>query len=88
MEPEVTVEESYTIFYVWDESKPLFDIYNIARSYVINEFYSLDSAILLALIKDMELPITESLNLIPYIHSGYLEIILANREKDNGRQNS
>jgi hypothetical protein len=55
---------------------------------MINEFYSLDSAIVLALIKDFGLPIAESLKLIPHIHNEYITILLEHREKEYGKQDN
>jgi len=72
--------------YLWDNNKPLFDIYQIVRGYIINEFYSLDSAVLLALITDNHLPITKSLKSISYIHSGYVAKILP-KVNSNDRPN-
>jgi len=51
---------------------------------VVNEFHSLDSVILVELIKDSEVLITHGLASIPYIHSGYLSIILP-KDTSNGR---
>jgi len=36
----------------------------------------MDTTVLLALIKDKELPVERGLKLMPYIHSGFLELIL------------
>lgn len=78
------IEEDSTFFLFFDNLKIL-DIYQIARNYVINEYYSLDSTILISLIKDKYLNITETLEYIPYIHSGYLSIILpTQKSSDNG----
>jgi hypothetical protein len=74
------IEEDEIIYlYLWESNKPIYDIYNILLNYVINEFYSLDSAILLALIADKELPITDTLRKIPYIHSGYLSVTVSSK---------
>jgi len=42
----------------------------------------MNSAILLALIKDSSLSITDSLNNIPYIHAGYVKMLLPEVKKD------
>ena len=69
--------EKEEIFYLFDVNEKLFDIFKIIR-YYLNEYYSLGaaSAILLKLIEEQDLPVKESLELIPYIHSGYLTIIV------------
>jgi len=42
----------------------------------------MDSAILLSLIQDKGLSVTDTLTNIPYIHSGYVNIISDKEEKD------
>lgn len=64
--------------------KPIFDIYTIVNNYVVNEFHSIDSSILIELIKDSDVAITHGLASIPFIHSGYLSIILP-KDISNGR---
>lgn len=82
---DTTEEENEDIFlYLWYSNKEIFDIYKILRNYINNENYSMDSAILLALIKDNDLPFTKTLTNIPYIHSGYLTVILPKAD-NNGR---
>lgn len=49
--------------------------------------YAIDSAVLLALIKDKAMPVERTLRLIPFIHSGYLSII-TDRVDDNGGHDS
>ena len=44
----------------------------------------MDSAILLSLIQDKGLSVTDTLTNIPYIHSGYVNII-SSKEEENGR---
>jgi hypothetical protein len=60
---------------LWDSNAELFTVYGILRSY-LNENYGLDSAVLLAIIKEKELPVIQTLTDIPYIHSGYLNVVL------------
>jgi hypothetical protein len=45
----------------------------------------MDSAILLALIKDKKSPVEETLFQIPYIHAGYTNILLT-RDTTNGNE--
>lgn len=73
----VDVEEDTDeeIFYIFDTVKDIFDIYNITINYVVNEFNSLDSLVLVELIKDKQLNMTESLSNITYIHSGFLSVV-------------
>jgi hypothetical protein len=70
------------VFYLWDTKEVIFKIYKIARNY-LSEYYALDSAILIELIKENKVSMESALSEIPYIHSGYLNIIL--EEKENGR---
>jgi hypothetical protein len=74
-EEEEEKEEIQTFYLFWENFNSL-DIYQIARSYVINEYYSLDSNVLLALIKDKRVKVTETLEAISYIHYGYLSVII------------
>jgi hypothetical protein len=61
----------------------LFNIYKIIRNY-LSEYYGIDSAVLLALIRDKELDVEETLYLIPFIHSGYLSIVVDIEDKKDG----
>ena len=76
--------EDDEIFYLWDTNATIFNLYKILRNYLVGELYSIDSAILLALIKDKYLPITDTLDKIPYIHSGYVSALLPTRGSTNG----
>lgn len=76
-------ENNITTIYLWWEHFTILDIYQIARSYVINEYYILDSTVLLALIKDKKVNISNTLEAISNIHYGYTSIILTS-SKDNG----
>ena len=53
----------------------LVDIYKINLNY-ITEYRAINTDILLALIRDKCMNVERTLRLIPYIHSGYLDIIL------------
>jgi hypothetical protein len=79
-EDEEEIEQEIC-FYLWEKNQQIYDLFAIVRNY-LNEFYGIDSAILLALVKDLGLPVVETLEIIPFIHSGYLTIILA--DKENG----
>lgn len=79
-EPDVQEVDEIETFYIWESSTPYLAIYKILVNYLSVD-YAIDSAILLALIQDKNLPIERTLRLIPYIHSGYLDTIL---EKNNG----
>ncbi len=82
-EEEEDVEED-EIFYLWDTNAAIFNLYKILRNYLVGEVYSIDSAILLALIKDKYLPMTDTLDKIPYIHSGYVSALLPIRGSTDG----
>jgi hypothetical protein len=69
-------EEEEDIFYLWDTNKPIFDLFRILANYLTGEYYNIDSAILLALIKDKYLDVTDTLYKIPYIHSSYVRTII------------
>ena len=64
---------------MWEGLAPYLDTYKICLNY-LSEYHAIDSAILLALIKDKNLPMERALKLIPYIHSGYLDIIIEKKE--------
>lgn len=72
---EVEEDTDEEIFYIFETVKDIFDIYNITINYVVNEFNSLDSLVLVELIKDKKLAMTESLSNITYIHSGFLSVV-------------
>lgn len=68
------VDEDFEVIYLWDTLKDIFDIYSIARMY-LQEYYGLDSTILLALIKEKSLLPSVVLPRIAYIHSGFVSIV-------------
>ncbi len=82
-EEEEEIEDD-EIFYLWDTNAAIFNLYKILRNYLIGELYTIDSAILLALIKDKYLPVTDTLDKIPYIHSGYVSALLPIRGSTDG----
>ena len=53
----------------------------------MSEYYVLDSALLLELIKEYKLPLVKALTYIPYIHSGYLSIVLEENKTDGPKDN-
>lgn len=79
---QVEVEES---FYLFEENVKVFNIFKIIRFY-LNEYYALgtSSALLLELIKENKLPLEQTLIDVPYIHSGYLSVVLP-KGKDDGK---
>jgi len=82
LEEDVAEEENeLEYFFLWDTKEKVFDIYKILRNY-LSEYYGIDSAVLLALIKELDVPVTRTLHDIPFIHAGYLDIIL--QENSNG----
>ncbi len=81
-------EEDIEILYLWDCLADLFDLYRICKNYITNEFYTIDSAIILAIINDKKLPVTQTLEYFPYIHSGYVSMILPTRTEDNGERSN
>jgi hypothetical protein len=73
---DTVLGEAVETIYLWEEHLNLLDFYQIAQSYPINEFYSLNSQVLVSLIQEAGLSIRESLSNISSIHSGYLSVIL------------
>jgi hypothetical protein len=49
----------------------------------LTEYHALDTVVLKDLIRAKNLPVERSYTLIPYIHSGYLDITL--EKKEDGR---
>ena len=84
--PAEETKETYEVFYLWEENSKLFKIFKILRNY-LSEYYAIDSAVLLELIKDSKLNVTKSLSLMPYIHYGYLSIIVEEKPK-NGSEDT
>lgn len=83
---EIEEEIQEDITYLWTTNYPVFEIYQIAKNYM-TEYYGLDSLILVELIREQSLPLTRMLFLIPFIHSGFLSIVVPKpEEKDNGRE--
>lgn len=62
----------------------IYDIYSILQNY-LSEYYAIDSAIMLALIQDMELPLQRTLELLPQIHSGYVSVVVQHQGDTDGR---
>jgi len=83
-EEDIIEDEEDIIFYIWDCNKTIYDIYCVLLNYMTGEFYTIDSSILLALIKDKYLPITDTLRRIPYIHNAYISSLLPVRSDTNG----
>jgi hypothetical protein len=73
-------EEVY--FYLWENLEEVVSVYRTLTNY-LSEYYAIDTAVLLALVKDKCMPVERTLQLIPYIHSGYLDIIV-DKAEDNG----
>ena len=71
--PVVEVEEKAV--YLWETSFKLYEIHRILRNYM-NEYYSLDTAILLRLIDAKHMDVEDTLFKLPYLHSGYTEILI------------
>lgn len=68
------MEEDIVIYYLWDCYKDIYDIFMIVRCY-LNEYYGVDSGILISLIKDKNLDLSKSLGDMAHILSGYVGII-------------
>ena len=86
-EEETEDEEVDEIFYLWETNKDIFDVYKILMGYLKGEFYEIDSTILLALINDKYLSVSDSLDRITYIHSGYVSTLLTGRNSSNASSN-
>jgi hypothetical protein len=85
---EVTLEDREDIeeyIYLWESNTDIFDIYTIVKNY-LHEYYVIDSLLLIELIKEKGLKVSDSLNSISYIHSSYVNVISENT--DNGSEQS
>ena len=74
-EDEEPEEDEVIIIFLWEEHKGIFDVYKILRNYISPD-YELDSALLLALLTDNDLPITKSIKLLSFIHGSYVNTII------------
>ncbi len=74
------VEEEPKVVYLWDTSLKLYEIHCILRKY-LNEYYSLDTAVLLRLIDAKHMDVEDTLFKLPYLHSGYTEILIEHAEE-------
>lgn len=83
IEEEIEQIDLNDIHYLWTSSETIFKIYKIAKNY-LGEHYSLDSNVIIELSKAYKEDIIKTLEYIPYIHSGYIKIILEHRELENG----
>lgn len=83
MEGLPDIEDSDNYLFLWEINNDIFETYKVVKHY-LNEYYSIDSAILLAIIKDKGMSVTKTLSNIPYIHSGYISII-SDKAEDDGR---
>jgi hypothetical protein len=80
-EDEDEEEDEEVFFFLDEENEKVFEIYKIAKDY-LGEYYKLPSDIILALIKEEGLPLAESLQKIPLIHSGFINVIMPKEEKN------
>lgn len=49
-------------------------MFRVVQNY-FKEYYAIDTLILIELIKDKNLPITETLMEFPHIHYGYIKVV-------------
>jgi hypothetical protein len=83
---EIEEEDEEDFFFLHKDNEQIFEIYKIAKDY-LGEYYKLPGEIILALIKEENLPLAENLKKIPLIHSGFVNIIMP-KEENNGKQNT
>lgn len=67
---------------MWDTLADIFHIFKIVR-YYLNEFYSMDSGILLALIKEKGCSPSHVLELMPYMMAAYLDVVITPTSQDS-----
>ena len=84
---EVIEEDTIEVINLWYSSESIFRIYKIVRNY-LNENYGIDSMILIELIKANKLDMEDMLFKIPYLHSGYISVLLEDRKLENVREDS
>jgi hypothetical protein len=82
---EEDIEEEEEVFYLWDSLNYLFELYKILKNYN-SANYEINSAVMLKLIDVDNLPVKQTIEYIPYIHSGYIKTIQP-RTTDNGNGN-
>lgn len=86
---EDEAEEDEEVFFLWTSNQDIFNIYQTIRAY-LGEGLQLCGAndILLALIKDKDLPITHTLESIPSIHGGYSSLLRTYQESKHGNKDT
>jgi len=70
-------------FYLWDSNADLYNLFKLLLPY-FGQYYALNTAtnLLLELATSLDIPVLKAVKLIPYIHSGYSNILL---EASNGK---
>ena len=79
---DIVTESKEEYLYLWDTLNVIFKIYKVVRNYC-TEYYGLNAAVLIELAKENKVSVEEVLTKIPYIHQGYLNIILEENVNDN-----
>jgi hypothetical protein len=85
-EIEETMPLEVEYFYLFKCNIKYHKVFKLLRNYM-SEYYVLDTALLLRLIDEFELPVVKALTYIPYIHSGYLSIVLEENKTDGTKDN-
>lgn len=68
------MHQSY-ISYIWEDYYYCWEIYSTLRNY-LTENYGVDTMLLLKMIEARGLELEKTLNLIAYIHSGFLSVVI------------
>ena len=63
------------MFYLWDTLKDIYEIFKIIRLY-LNEYYIMDSSVLLALIQEKGCSPSHVLELMPHMMASYLDVVV------------
>jgi hypothetical protein len=80
-------EEKVEYFYLWDTLEDILTTYKILRNYHDKD-YHISSIVLIELIKANNLDMVRTLEYVPYIHSGYISILLEDRNTKDGNEES
>lgn len=69
-----TVGDETIVIDLWECNSQVFELYKILYPFTKSD-YTIDTTMLLALIKDFDIPLRETLVSVQYIHDGFVSII-------------
>lgn len=85
---DIVEEDTIEYFELWETNQSIFEIYKTVRNYTSKD-YELNGCdkVITTLAKSLKIKPAKALTLIPFIHSGFVSMMIANRDLDDG-QNS